>query len=52
MIELYVSYTCPFCRKVMAAAEQMGLREEKDYLIVDAAPGTPGRKKVVDRGGK
>ena len=52
MIELYVSYACPFCMKVMRAAEEMGLREEKDYLIVDAAPGTPGRKKVVDTGGK
>ena len=38
--------------KVMRAAEEMGLREERDYLIVDAAPGTPGRKKVVDTGGK
>jgi glutathione S-transferase len=52
MIELFVSYTCPFCMKVMRAAEEMGLREGQDYLIVDAAPGTPERKKVVDTGGK
>ena len=25
---------------------------ELDYLIIDAAPGTPGRKKVVDTGSK
>ncbi len=52
MIELYVSYTCPFCIKVVRAAEEMGLKEGKDYRIVDAAPGTPGRKKVVDTGSK
>jgi glutathione S-transferase len=38
--------------KVIRAAEEMGLQEGKDYLVVDAAPGTPGRKKVVDTGSK
>jgi glutathione S-transferase len=52
MIELYVSFTCPFCLKVMRAAEELGLAEGKDYLIVDAAPGTPGRKIVVDTGSR
>ena len=52
MVELYLSSTCPFCIKVVRAAEAMGLREEEDYRIIDAAPGTPGRKKVVDTGGK
>lgn len=52
MVELYVTPTCPFCIKVMRAAEAMGLLEGQDYLIVDAGHGTPGRKKVVDTGGK
>ena len=52
MVELYVNSTCPFCIKVIRAAEAMGLTEGQDYLIVDAAHGTPGRKKVVETGGK
>jgi len=52
MIDIYISATCPFCIKVIKAAGQMGLEEGKDYQIVNAAIGTPGRKKVVDTGGK
>lgn len=52
MVELYVTSTCPFCIKVIKAAEAMGLEEGSDYLIIDAGHGTPGRKKVVDTGGK
>ncbi|MEJ2133852.1 MAG: glutathione S-transferase N-terminal domain-containing protein [Desulfofustis sp.] len=52
MVELYIASTCPFCIKVIRAAEEMGLTEGQDYQIVDAAQGTPGRKKVVDTGGK
>ena len=52
MIELYISRTCPFCIKVVRAAEQMGLEEGRDYLLIDAAHGTPGRQKVVDTGGR
>ena len=52
MVELYVTSTCPFCIKVIQAAEAMGLAEGQDYLIVEAGHGTPGRKKVVDTGGK
>lgn len=51
MVELYIANTCPFCIKVIRAVEQMGLQEGKDYVIVDAAPGTPGRQKVLDTGG-
>ncbi len=52
MVELYVTSTCPFCIKVIRAAGAMGLTEGQDYFIVDAAHGTPGRKRVVDTGGK
>ncbi len=52
MVELYIASTCPFCIKVIRAADQMGLAEGKDYQIVDAAMGTPGRQTVVETGGK
>lgn len=52
MVELYVASTCPFCIKVLRAADQMGLEKGKDYEIVDAARGKPGRQKVIDTGGK
>lgn len=52
MVELYMTSTCPFCSKVIRAANQMGLNEGVDYRIVDADYGTEGRKKVIDTGGK
>jgi len=52
MVELYVSRSCPFCIKVMRAADEMGLKEGKEYTIVEAERGTAGREKVVDTGGK
>ncbi len=52
MIELYIWQSCPFCRKVLRAAEEMGLQEGKDYTVVDGAPGTPGRNTVLETGGK
>lgn len=52
MVELYITFTCPFCIKVIRMAEQMGLEEGKDFQIVDAAIGTPGRQKVIESGGK
>ncbi len=52
MIQIYVREGCPFCQKVLVAAQQFGLKEGEDYTIVDAAPGTLGRKVVLDVGGK
>lgn len=52
MVELFVWNSCPFCRKVTQAVEQMGLEQGRDYTIVDAAPGTVGRKTVVEIGGE
>jgi glutathione S-transferase len=51
MIQLYLSSTCPFCLKVVKAANAMGLREGVDYATVDSAPGTPGADKVRAVGG-
>lgn len=52
MLELFMWDRCPFCRKVLNAAEHMGLREGVDYTIVDGAPGTKGRETVEKMGGK
>lgn len=52
MIQLYMREGCPFCNKVVAAALGLGLVEDKDFRLVDAAPGTPGRDEVLRLGGK
>jgi len=52
MIELYMRNGCPFCQKVTKAAHGFGLKEGKDFIVIDAAPGTPGREVVLSRGGK
>lgn len=51
MIQLYLSANCPFCRKVLKAADQMGLEEGKNFTIVNAVPGTPGADVVLKVGG-
>ncbi len=45
-------FDCPFCSKVLRAAEAMNLTKGVDYEVVDAAEGTPGRQVVLDLGGK
>jgi glutaredoxin len=52
MIELYMREGCPFCQKILAAVEQLGMEEGKDFTVIDAAPETPGREVVLRVGGK
>lgn len=52
MIKLYVRKGCPYCKKVELAAEQLGWQQGKEYELVNAAPGTPGREIVLRVGGK
>jgi glutaredoxin len=52
MVELYIWQSCPFCQKVLRAAAEIGLQENKDYTIIEAGPGTSGRLKVNELGGK
>lgn len=52
MIQLYVRAGCPFCTKVETAAAAMGLIAGSDFELIDAAVGTPGRKVVLEVGGK
>jgi glutathione S-transferase len=51
MLELYVRDGCPFCRKVLDAVRELGLKEGEDYRVIDAAPNTPGRQTVLEIGG-
>lgn len=48
MLKLYYADYCPYCRKVINAFDEMNLK----YELVDAAPGTPGRDKLLKLGGK
>ena len=52
MIKLYIRFTCPFCQKVMAKVEELNLKEKEDYEYIDSEEGTPGRKVVLEEGGK
>ncbi len=52
MIQLYLRFDCPFCTKVLRAAEAMNLTKGVDYEVIDATEGTPGRQVVLDLGGK
>ena len=52
MIKLYIRSGCPFCHKVLDGASQLGLVEGKDYITIDAAPGTAGRETLMQLGGK
>jgi glutathione S-transferase len=52
MIQLYMRDGCPFCQKVLAAVQQFGMEEGKDFAVIDAAPETPGREVVLRVGGK
>lgn len=52
MIELYINTRCPYCQKVLKAADQFGLKDGEDFKTVDATTGTPGREVVLRVGGK
>lgn len=52
MIQLYVRDGCPYCQKVLAATQELGMKEGKNFTVIDAAPGTKGRDVVLDVGGK
>ncbi len=52
MSQLYIQHSCPFCRNVLRAADEMGLTEDIHYNVIDAAPGTAGVETVLKIGGK
>jgi len=52
MKKIYQFASCPYCQKVIQGAKQLGLVEGKDYQLIEASRGTPGRKEVESLGGK
>ena len=52
MIKIYVRFDCPYCRKVIDRIEELNLEKGKDYELIEAKNGTPGRETVLKIGGK
>jgi glutathione S-transferase len=52
MVELYIRYECPFCQRVLGKVEELGLKQGKDFKIIEAGAGTPGRDVILKIGGK
>lgn len=52
MIKLYVRFDCPYCQKVIDKIEELTLEKDKDYELIEAGNGTPGREIVLKIGGK
>ncbi|PKA15192.1 MULTISPECIES: glutathione S-transferase N-terminal domain-containing protein [Leptospira] len=51
MMKLFQYDTCPYCAFVRGHFSEMGLKEGKDYELVEASRGTPGREEVLRLGG-
>ncbi len=51
MIKIYQFEGCPYCARVISALLILNLKEEKDYKLVEASRGTPGRNEVIKLGG-
>lgn len=51
MIRLYQYDSCPYCYRVRQSIQTLGLTEGKDYILVEASYGTPGRDEVIKLGG-
>lgn len=52
MIQIYIKKTCPFCQRTITKAHELGLKEGKDFEIINAEQGTSGREIVLKLGGK
>lgn len=51
MMKLYQFRTCPYCAYVLEEFSRLGLVIGKDFELVEASRGTPGRQEVVRLGG-
>lgn len=51
MMKLFQYDTCPYCAYVIGHFSEMGLKAGKDYELVEASRGTPGREEVLRLGG-
>ncbi|EMJ64723.1 MULTISPECIES: glutathione S-transferase N-terminal domain-containing protein [Leptospira] len=52
MMKLYQFQSCPYCAYVRDEFQNMELVVGKDYELVEAGRGTPGREEVVKLGGQ
>jgi len=52
MLKIYQFPACPFCQIVIREARNLGLEEGRDYELINASRGTPGREEVVQLGGR
>nr|WP_208757792.1 glutathione S-transferase N-terminal domain-containing protein [Leptospira dzoumogneensis] len=50
-MKLFQYDTCPYCAYVRSQFSEMGLKAGKDYELVEASRGTPGREEVLQLGG-
>ncbi|TGK57036.1 glutaredoxin [Leptospira wolffii] len=50
-MKLYQFESCPYCAYVRDSFDKLGLKEGKDYELVEASRGTPGREEVIRLGG-
>ncbi|MCG9873843.1 MAG: glutathione S-transferase N-terminal domain-containing protein [Leptospiraceae bacterium] len=51
MIKLFQFDSCPYCARVINRLKSLGLKENKDYKLIEASRGTPGREEVLKLGG-
>lgn len=51
MIRIYQFPACPYCARVLAVLDELGLQVGKDYILIEASRGTPGREEVIALGG-
>jgi len=52
VIKIYQYPSCPYCARVLQNLDLLGLVPGRDYLLIDASRGTPGRMEVLALGGK
>ena len=51
MIEIYIKQDCPYCHNVLRRTAELGLRQGKDFKIVNASKGSKGREVILEVGG-
>lgn len=50
-MKLYQFESCPYCAYVRDEFSDLGLKAGRDFELVEASRGTPGREEVIRLGG-
>ncbi|MBX7057353.1 MAG: glutathione S-transferase N-terminal domain-containing protein [Leptospirales bacterium] len=50
-MRIYQFASCPYCQRVRQACDRLGMQKGRDYELVEASRGTPGRDEVIQLGG-